>query len=209
MLKKHYYCPNCNIFETNADCNVNSDESIETENIVNEISCDCEEKANYFIEVALDRQLESLYKRPGFYNKLLKRKDLNEDIDCYRDIYDAQIYKELCNNNVLSDDKNISFMWYSDGVSIFNSSKFNIWGFFLVINDLPYNERYKLENVLLVSLWFGDKKPVPNIFLEPIKNSFRKLYKGMEFYVQDLEKKSLCGGLLQVVRAIFRQKLCF
>ena len=121
-----------------------SDETIETENIVSEISCDCDEKANYFIEVPLGRKLESFYKRPRFYNKLLKRRDLNEDIDCYRDIYDGQIYKKLCNYNILFDDKNISFMWYSDGVSIFNSSKFNIWDFFLVINELPYNERYKL-----------------------------------------------------------------
>ena len=64
-----------------------------------------------------------------------------------------------------------------------------IFGFFLVILQVPYKYRYKVENLLLVSLWFGDEKPVPNLFLEPIKQSLKNLYKGVEIYVKDLNNQ--------------------
>ena len=102
------------------------------------------------------RQIQSLYERPNFYNKLYNRRDRVSN-GCYRDIYDGSIYEELYNENILSNDNNISFMWYSDGERIFNSSKFNIWGFVLIINELPYDQRYKLENILLVALWLETK----------------------------------------------------
>lgn len=90
----------------------------------------------------------------------------------------------------------LSFMWYTDGIRIFNSSKNSIWGFFLVILELAYGARYKVENILLVGLWFGEKKPNPNIFLEPLKKSLRVLYRGIKVFVDDLKSYLTIRGLI-------------
>ena len=155
ILRKHFYCTNCNSLTENTDYNINNDESIETEEIVeNTESCDCDAKKDYFIEGSLHRQLQSLYQRPNFYNKLIHMDRFsNNGNDDLKDIYSGSIYQELTNaNKILSNQNNISFMWYTDGIKIFRSSKFNVWGFFLIILELPYEERYKLENILLAGL---------------------------------------------------------
>ena len=160
--------------------------------------CECEDKLDYFIEIPLTKQLESLYRRRGFYDQLNRTNTTSyNDGQTLHDINDGSIQKELSKtNNILSEKNNISLMWYTDGVRIFKSSKYNIWGFFLVILQLPYNARYKLENLLLVAVWFGDKKPVPNLFLEPIKNSLKDLYKGVELYTKDLDKILKVRGVI-------------
>ena len=38
----------------------------------------------------------------------------------------------MSNYNILSNNNNISLMWYTDGVRIFKSSKYNIWVFFFI-----------------------------------------------------------------------------
>uniref|UniRef100_A0ABD2W1U7 Transposase domain-containing protein n=1 Tax=Trichogramma kaykai TaxID=54128 RepID=A0ABD2W1U7_9HYME len=155
-----------------------------------------EGEKEYFVEIPLIPQLESLFQRSGFFNKLRSQYRTNEDID-YSDIYDGSIYRDLTkNNNILSDKHNISFMWYTDGVRIFRSSKFNIWGFFLIILELPYRERYKIQNMLLVSLWFGDHKPEPNLFLKPLRKSLKKVYQGVEFFIKDLDSVAIVRGIV-------------
>lgn len=68
----------------------------------------------------------------------------------------------------------ITFLsWYTDGISIFKSSKFSIWPLFFVINELSYKERTKKDNIILPGLWFGKRKPNPNLFLRPFRNFFR------------------------------------
>jgi len=38
---------------------------------------------------------------------------------------------------------------------------------YLVVNELPYKERVKKENIILAGLFFGNSKPNPNLFLAP------------------------------------------
>uniref|UniRef100_A0ABD2XFT0 Uncharacterized protein n=1 Tax=Trichogramma kaykai TaxID=54128 RepID=A0ABD2XFT0_9HYME len=196
IFQKHYYCEDCLTLSNNDDLNSNNDESIEIEEISdNLVSCDCN-KDKYFIEISLMRQLELLYQRPGFYNKLRQR-DHTRPHDVFEDITDGSIYKDLKNDGgILSNENNISFMWCTDGVRIFKSSKFSIWGFFLVILELPYEDRYKLENMLLVLLWFGDNKPMPNLFLEPLRHPLRQVYKGIDFFVKDLDSVLNIRGII-------------
>ena len=113
------------------------------------------------------------------------------------DIYDGEIYRELSRENeILSVKNNIAFQWYTDGVQIFRSSKYNIWGFFLVILELPYKLRYEVENVLLIGLWFGEKKPNPNLFLTPLKESLKSIYHGIKVYAKDLESYIDIRGII-------------
>ena len=52
----------------------------------------------------------------------------------------------------------------------------------LVILELPYADRYKLENI---------KKPQPNLFLEPFVKSLRIVYNGIEMYTTDIDNLSI------------------
>lgn len=75
----------------------------------------------------------------------------------------------------------MSFTWNTDGVAIFKSSEFNIWPFHLIINELPYSERFKPENMILAGIWFGNAKPLQNLFLKSFKESLTKLRQGVQF----------------------------
>jgi len=89
-------------------------------------------------------------------------------------IYDGRVYKRFFSNGGFLDRKNnISFMWYSDGISIFRSSHFSIWPMYLVVNELPYRERVKKKNIILAGLFFGNSKPNPNFFLHLFTHTFK------------------------------------
>lgn len=85
---------------------------------------------------------------------------------------------------------NISFTWNSDGVPLYKSSKFTIWPKYLMINELPPNERKKSCNMLVPGLWFGPKKPDRNIFLQPFLENLERMKNGVELDVTDLGCKS-------------------
>lgn len=108
-----------------------------------------------------------MYSRRGFREKLSYRQTrVKKAEDNYEDIYDGLLYKELSKQGgILENPNNISFTWYTDGVPVFKSSKFSFWPVYLVINELPYKERFRKENLIIVKLWFGDKKPNANLFL--------------------------------------------
>jgi hypothetical protein len=36
------------------------------------------------------------------------------------------------------------------------------------VNELPISHRFKMENIILLGLWFGNKKPNMNSFLSPV-----------------------------------------
>ena len=76
-------------------------------------------------------------------------------------------------------ENNISFIFNTDGVPIFKSSKMSLWPIFLMINELPFKERKFRKNMLLCGLWFGPNKPVMNLFSKPLSNSLLDLEKGM------------------------------
>ncbi|KAE8739415.1 hypothetical protein FOCC_FOCC015083 [Frankliniella occidentalis] len=155
ILVCHYYCSICFklLTERNAPCE----------------QCHRVTGASYFIEIPLFNQLQILFSRPGFYNQLQFRfHRQKKHANNIEDIYDGAIYKEQVDNGFLSQPTNISFMWYTDGVSVFNiSNKFSIWPIYLVINELRYKDRVKKENIILAGIWFGKRKPIPNTYLKP------------------------------------------
>jgi len=156
----HYFCANCE------------------DPLPNEAACEhCAQgtKVNYFLEIPLLNQLQSLFLRPGFYDSLLFRfqraKKFQENLE---DIYDAEVYQAEMQNGFLNERNNISFMWYTDGIAIFKSSNFSIWPMYLVINELSYKMRTQRQNIIVAGVWFGDKKPNPNIFLSPLHSELQR-----------------------------------
>jgi len=136
-----------------------------------------EESSSSFIEVPIDAQIRSMFLKPGFQEKLnfrFSRKKTNPNN--IEDIYDAEIYKQLVDGGgPLSDPKNISLTWNTDGVPIFKSSKFSVWPFYCIINELSFMERTKRENMIFAGLWYGDSKPSMVTFLRPLGDTLSKL----------------------------------
>lgn len=87
-------------------------------------------------------------------------------------------------------------MWYTDGISIFKSSRYSIWPFYLVINELPYQERFKMENLILIGLWSGHGKPDANLFLSPFVDNFKNLLRGIRIEIPHLNLSPLIRGLI-------------
>ncbi|KAJ1532215.1 hypothetical protein ONE63_000835 [Megalurothrips usitatus] len=162
VLKFHYYCTGCMF-------------PLETKESVCRY-CNGANEVAYFIELPVIAQLQTMLLRTGFYDLLqyrfLRIKKVAENIE---DIYDGELYKEHSQEGgFLNNRNNISFMWYSDGVAIFRgSTNYSVWPIFLVINELSYKERTKKEHMILAGLWFGSKKPDPNVFLLPFHTFFQ------------------------------------
>lgn len=178
-LIRHFYCNNCFSYlkKKSSKCKK------------------CKEKTDvkYFIEIPIIAQLRALFRRPGFYDKISthrfnRKKVCKENLE---DIYDGSVYKNEMSNGFLSNKSNISFTWNTDGVPLFKSSKFSIWPLYLVINELPYEERIKKENIIIVGIWFGTKKPNANLFLSVFRNPLKKLYKGV-FFKTSSDKRVKC-----------------
>lgn len=146
-FEKHHYCIQYQASLNNTENNVDTDESIEVDEVINtndNCNCDDQTDTNYFSEIAIIPQLENLFDRENFYVNLNKNNISGLEGE-YWDIYDGEIYKELSQENqILSNENNIAFMWYTDGIQIFNSSKYSIWGFFLIILQLPYKIKYTI-----------------------------------------------------------------
>ena len=66
-------------------------------------------------------------------------------------------------------------MWNTDGKPLFKSSKYSVWPLYFVINELPFIDRLKQENMLLAGLWYGKVKPAMHTYLEPFAIALRDL----------------------------------
>ena len=131
-----------------------------------------------FIEIPIIQQLRDLFQKTNFISNIQKRFKRKQTAGVYSDIMDGKLYRKLSQNNgPLSSEYpyNISFTWNTDGVPVFKSSNFSLWPFFLSINELPYKERIKKENMIFAGLWYGPHKPFMLSFCKPIHGSILKL----------------------------------
>ena len=193
-IRKHFYCTACM-------SGVNENDEICPKTSCSQLLNNSRSKA-YFLEMPIESQLISILQKEDTRNLLNKRfSRVKKNENAIEDIYDGQIYKSLSGpGGPLSEEYpfNVSFTWNTDGVPIFKSSKFSIWPFYLVINELPYKQRMQKENLLFCGLWFGESKPVMNLFSKPFMDSLIKLEtEGIEIEINKQKHTSkgflLCG----------------
>lgn len=100
--------------------------------------------------------------RRGFRQKLSYKQNRIKHV---QEINDDILYEKLsCEGKTFSNLNNISFTWCADGVPVFKSSKFSFWPVYLIMNELPYDRRFNKESLIMVGLWFGEKKPNKKFF---------------------------------------------
>ena len=122
-----------------------------------------------------------MFKRNDFFIHLQSRfQRPRHPFGVIPDMYDASLYFDWVNynNNFLENPHNISFTWYTDGIPVFKSSKVSAWPLYLTINELPFELRYRKENILLAGLWYEKKKNQTQIissinFVRTLRNYFK------------------------------------
>ncbi len=109
------------------------------------------------------------------------------------DIRDGRIYKKLINSEHGNEFKNqtaFSFILNTDGISPMKKSKLTIWPVFLVINELPIESRFCIDNIILAGLSVAEHKPNIDIFFNEIVTQLSILEFGIDVsLLHDTQKK--------------------
>jgi hypothetical protein len=114
-----------------------------------------------------NRAKELLYRHEYIINKS------DDDLD---DIFDGKIYKELVNENLFVDKRDIAFTASCDGYQIFKQKMDDCWLFLMINNNLDPFLRVKKENLLVPFLIPGPNQPKDfNTFLRPFINEMKEL----------------------------------
>ena len=99
-----------------------------------------------------NRAKKLLYRHEYITNK----NDVDDDLN---DIFDGNIYKELSEENLFTDKRDIAFTASCDGYQIFKQKTDDCWLFLMINNNLNPSLRMKKENLLISFLIPGPKQP--------------------------------------------------
>ncbi|KZS00273.1 Uncharacterized protein APZ42_003496 [Daphnia magna] len=70
-------------------------------------------------------------------------------------------------------ERTVTLQANTDGAQKFKASQYAFWPFMGIINETGYKTRR--SNIILFALWFGNKKPPRNVFLDPCVDVLKKL----------------------------------
>lgn len=122
----------------------------------------------YFLTLPIESQLRCFLERGG----MKKRENVHIfDGSTRGDVQSGSLYREKINPT--SSETTISLQLNTDGAQIFKSSKFSFWPLMGLINEVPY--RSKRSNMILMALWYGNKKPPKAAFLDSTVKELQKL----------------------------------
>lgn len=140
----------------------------------------------FILHLPLAKQLQFFAKR---VLKAMKMKPKLED-NYIGDVETGQVYKTLSTNAVLNENT-LTLQLNIDGATCFKMSKFGFWPFMALFNEAPY--RLRRSNVLLLAIWYGNKKPPTTPFvgatvdeLEKLQTKGFKIIRGETFYLKVL-----------------------
>ncbi|XP_019624867.1 PREDICTED: uncharacterized protein LOC109470372 [Branchiostoma belcheri] len=112
------------------------------------------------------------------------------------DVYDGQVWKDFQHDNIsgnpfLSEPIDLALMLNCDWYQPYKHSEYSVGVLYLVILNLPREERFKEENLIIVGLIPGPKEPKLDIntFLEPLVEELQDLWNGVL-----LRDNSSCGA---------------
>jgi Transposase family tnp2 len=118
-----------------------------------------------FIHMQLENQLRTLLGRHDIREAILLREPNDDNLSVISSIRDGKIYKEM--GEFLKNPNNFSMSYYTDGVAVTNSTNLSVWPIYLNILELPRSIRYKIENTILLGLWYDKTKPDFNTYFQP------------------------------------------
>lgn len=132
---------------------------------------------------SLIASLKEMLQRPNFFERCEHWRKINPMADVYKDIYDGKVWKDFLYVNgspFLAAPYNFALSLNVDWFQPFKRSTYSAGAIYLAIQNLPRNERYLSENIILVGVIPGPKEPEKTInsFLEPLVHELQLLWKG-------------------------------
>lgn len=104
--------------------------------------------------------------------------------DCYRE------KMETWSRTAANNKRWITTQLNTDGARAWKSSKFGVWLLMGLLNEMPYQSRRK--NVILMAIWYGNKKPPREPFLNTSIAELKYLgkvgfeFEGVQYFVKPL-----------------------
>lgn len=88
------------------------------------------------------------------------------------DVCTGDRYQKYVDDGLI-DECTITLQINTDGAQRFKSSKYSFWPFMGIINEASYKTRR--SNIILMAIWYGNKKPPRNAFLDPCVAKLKNL----------------------------------
>lgn len=114
-------------------------------------------KNNFIVSIPVIPQLKSILS--ANYDQILNYLERQKCEGVMSDIDDGEAFKKIAADHPNS--KILALTMNVDGACIFRSSKNSLWLTQLYLLFLPPKIRFRSENILLVTLYFGARKPNP------------------------------------------------
>ena len=124
------------------------------------------------------KSLQVLLKRPGFWEKCQEWRKQTLPDNVRTDIYQGNVWKELSSSGFLCNINSLAVMLNVDWFRPHKHSPGSVGVIYLVLLNLPWHERYKLENIIVVGVLPGPSEPklTANTFLEPLVQELKALW---------------------------------
>ena len=133
-------------------------------------------------------QIEAMLKRPNFAEKCEQWRQRKVNDGFYSDVYDGQVWKDFLRYNgrdFLNAPRSLAFALNVDWFQPYTRrSDVSVGVIYLVLMNLPREERFKWENVILVGI-IPDMETMPksiNPFLRPLVDEMKVLWRGIRLH---------------------------
>jgi len=133
---------------------------------------------------SLTKHLQMLLNKPGFWSKCQEWRDKSPPEDVMSDIFQGRVWKELSTTGFLSNKNSLALSLNVDWFQPHKHSPGSVGVLYVVILNLPREERYKLENLIVVGILPGPSEPklTANTFLKPLVDELKALWKRSESF---------------------------
>ena len=101
-------------------------------------------------------------------------KERTQEPNLLHDVYDGKEYKKFVNS--LSEQERLNYVsaiFNTDGAAKFKCSRYSIWPIYLMLKELPKQER--MSKLITCGLWFNNQKPEMKVFLKPFVDCINRL----------------------------------
>jgi hypothetical protein len=177
VVKRHKFCSSCSFYigeyvDENPNCQA------------------CQSNAGFgvFVEFPLENLIKSTFEDRKLYHVIdeMGEAGVASADGNITDIGSSGEYRRLKINSIPGE-YDLTLVWNTDGVPVFNSSNAQLWPLQLTISEIPYHLRSKF--LLVCGIWFGTAKPNMNTFLRPFSISLQTLAtEGVEWFHPNLKR---------------------
>ena len=146
---------------------------------------------NLYSYYPIKESLVKLYSRPDFHQKCELWRKRNAVPGLYTDIYDGAVWNDFLQVDgkpFLSAPYNLCLKLNVDWIQPYDHTQYSMGLIYLVIENLPRSERFKVENIILVGCIPGPREPKRDIntFLSPMVDELLDLWNGIQLRTSSL-----------------------